>query len=139
MWFSSWFRLLKSFSRSARGGRASNRKQRRRRLHLEPLESRWCPDAGTIDPAVLATFGDAYTGVSAVGPAAPLTTAPVASGSTSTASSPATPSAIQAAANTSSTNAVLSLASASPDPGAPGPYAVTYQEYNFGDTAFQPS
>jgi len=26
-----------------------------------------------------------------------------------------------------------------PDPGAPGPLAVTREEYNFGDTAFQPS
>ena len=26
-----------------------------------------------------------------------------------------------------------------PDPGAPGPLSVTREEYNFGDTAFQPS
>jgi hypothetical protein len=26
-----------------------------------------------------------------------------------------------------------------PDPGTPGPLAVTREEYNFGDTAFQPS
>ncbi len=42
--------------------------------------------------------------------------------------------------------AVLLLISASantlgqvPDPGTPGPLAVTREEYNFGDTAFQPS
>jgi hypothetical protein len=33
----------------------------------------------------------------------------------------------------------LSSLAAIPDPGTPGPLAVTYQEYSFGDTAFQPT
>ena len=92
MWFASWLRVV-----TAALGSTRTRQTKRRhrpvalRLLLDQLEDRYCPSTGTIDPAVLATFGDAYTGTSAVAPAtASGTTSALALASASTAATPAT-------------------------------------------------